>query len=844
MKKALQDYNKKRNFKITSEPEGKAGKSKGRKLAFCVQKHDATRLHYDFRLELDGVLKSWAVTKGPSFNPQDKRLAVHVEDHPYDYRTFEGVIPEGGYGGGPVMLWDEGTWEPVNDPHDGMKKGHLTFILHGHRMNGEWALIRMKGRPGEKRDNWLLVKAHKDEFVQTEEQSTVYLNENNTSVKTGRTMEEIKNGKVKAKEKTKTGIKKKSEKSVKTSRPSKKNTKDLDRLGKAYPEVQLATLVDHPPMGKDWWHEIKYDGYRILALIDQGNVRIRTRGGLDWTEKFQGIADELAKMNVKSAVLDGEAVVLDEKSASNFSKLKEALSENNQPDIHAFFFDLLHLNGKDYHDKPLSERKPVLDALLNKQSKLTHLHLSEHLDDSENLLPMVCKLGAEGVISKRIDAPYKFKRSKDWLKSKCGQEQEFVIGGFMPSSENPKAIGSLHLGFYKGGKLAYAGKVGTGFTRKLAKELYDALKPLQRKTMPFTDNMPKGERNAVWVEPRRVGQVSFWEWTPDRHIRHASFKGLREDKTPKQVTREVAEKISAPSKPSSRKKEDSLVLDNITITHPNRVMFPDAKVTKGDVARYYHEAMEYVLPFLEKRPISVIRFPGDINGEAFFQRNPMKGVSTDVQPVTFDYKDVKRTYFYIDTPEGLMSLVQMGAIEFHPWGVHVKDVHHPDHLIFDLDPAPDVPFAVVKLAALDMRQRLKNMKLESFVRTTGGKGLHVTVPIKPNIPWHDAKEWTRAFCEQMVEDTPDAYVATMTKAKRGGKIFLDFFRNDYTATAVSPFVIRGRKGAPVAMPVEWKELESIKSASQFTIKNARDRMNAKTRKLIAAQLNCIQKLPL
>lgn len=839
----LKDYNKKRNFKITSEPQGKIGKNKGKKLVFCVQKHDATRLHYDFRLELDGVLKSWAVTKGPSFNPQDKRLAVHVEDHPYDYRTFEGVIPEGQYGGGPVMLWDEGTWEPVNDPHEGMKKGHLTFMLYGHRMNGEWALIRMKGRPGEKRDNWLLVKADKDEFVQTEEQSTLYLDENNTSVKTGRTMEEINGGKAKQRGKAK---KVPPKPSAATKEKSVISRKSLDALGKSYPEVQLATLVEHPPMGKDWWHEIKYDGYRILALIDNGNVRIRTRGGLDWTEKFQGIADELAQLKIKSAVLDGEAVVLDEKGASNFSKLKEALSENNQADIHAFFFDLLHLDGKDYHTKPLSERKPVLDKLLNKQAKLTHLHISEHLDDSENLLPMVCKLGAEGIVSKRVDASYKFKRSKDWLKSKCGQEQEFVIGGFMPSSEDSKAIGSLHLGFYRNGKLSYAGKVGTGYTRKLAKELYNLLKPLQRKTMPFTDNMPKGERNAVWVEPEQIGQVAFWEWTPDRHIRHASFKGLREDKTPKQVTREKAKKT--PHKKSKKiraadNKQGELTLDNVTISHPGRIMFPDVKITKGQVAQYYHDAMDYVLPFLEKRPVSVIRFPGDINGEAFFQRNPMKGVSADVQPVTFDYKDVKRTYFYIDTPEGLMSLVQMGTIEFHPWGVHVKDVHHPDQIIFDLDPAPDVPFDAVKLAALDMRQRLKKMKLESFVRTTGGKGLHVTVPIKPNVPWADAKEWAREFCERMVEDVPDAYVATMTKAKRGGKIFLDFFRNDYTATAVSPFVIRGRKGAPMAMPVEWKELDNLKSASQFTIKNARERMNARTRKLIEAQLNCNQKLP-
>jgi bifunctional non-homologous end joining protein LigD len=886
----LKDYNKKRDFRITSEPAGKLRKG-GKTLAFCVQKHDATRLHYDFRLELDGVLKSWAVTKGPSFHPGDKRLAVHVEDHPYDYRTFEGVIPAGQYGGGPVMLWDEGWWEPVNDPHEGMKKGHLTFILHGGRMKGEWALIRMHGRPGESHDNWLLVKADKDEWVQTEEEATVYLDENNTSIKTGRTMEEIFGGPVLPGARKKTAVLKR--KAVSPAKVSsrrvakgvsvaglgetdsaaalqnlKKNkaagkAKDakgisVDKLTKTYPSPQLATLVEFPPLGPDWRHEIKYDGYRIMPFIGDGKVVMRTRGGLDWTEKFSLLAAEIKALGLTSAVLDGEIVALNDKGASDFSALKTALSDNDRQAMHLFVFDILHLNGEDLHKRPLRERQAALAKLLNEQDKAPHIHLSESLESDEEMLPAVCKLGGEGIVSKRVDAPYSFRRNKDWVKSKCGQEQEFVIGGFVPASNDPKMIGALYLGFYRNGQLSYAGKVGTGYTHKMAADIYKTLKPLASKTMPFTENAPKGDRNAVWVEPSRLCEVKFWEWTPDRHIRHASFKGLREDKAPREVVQELPEAMP-PSPPASRRgsgsraagassgsldrsEHDALILDNIHITHPDRVMFPDVGVTKGEVAQYYHDAMPYLLPFLEKRPISVIRFPGDITGEAFFQRNPMKGVSREVQPVHFVYKNVKRTYFYIDSPEGLMSLVQMGTIEFHPWGVHVNDVHHPDQLIFDLDPDPSVPFEAVKLAALDMRGRLKKLKLESFVRTTGGKGLHVIVPILPRVPWAQAKDWCRAFCENMVRDVPDAYIANMSKAKRSGKIFLDFFRNDYTATAVTGFVIRGRKGAPIAVPLAWKEIEGLTSADRWNIRNIRERFDTKTKKLIAAQLACQQDL--
>ena len=857
----LKEYDAKRNFDITSEPKGKIVKSDTSKLVFCVQKHDATRLHYDFRLELDGVLKSWAVTKGPSFDPHDKRLSVQVEDHPYDYRTFEGVIPPNQYGSGPVLLWDEGTWTPVNDPHEGLKKGHLTFMMDGKRLKGEWALIRMRRRPGDKHDNWLLVKAS-DEYALSAKDMKTYLDRENTSVRTGRTIDEIRGDKKSKqwgssrppKPETKATPASRARAKAQSSKPvsaSSGNMPGVEALMKSYASPQLATLVEHPPAGAGWVHELKYDGYRLMAFIADGKAVLRTRGGLDWTSKFQKLADELATLNVTSAVLDGEAVVMDDRGVTNFSMLKNALSNNDQDAMHLFLFDLIHLDGRDYVKEPLNVRKEALLTIL-KDAERAHLHYSDHMESDEAMLPKVCELGGEGIISKRIEATYKFSRSKDWLKSKCGQEQEFVIGGFVPASDNPKAIGSLHLGFYRGGKLSHAGKVGTGFNNKTAKQIFDLLTPLARDTMPFEDNKPKGERNVVWVEPKTLCQVAFWEWTPDRHIRHASFKGLREDKKAADVVQELPDSMpepaAGPKKPAKTKSkagsdDEALVLDGIKITHPDRVMFPDSGVTKGELAQYYHDAMDYVMPLISGRPISVIRFPGDITGEAFFQRNPMKGVSEEVQAVTFNYKDVKRTYFYVDSANGLMSLVQMGAIEFHPWGVKASDVHHPDQLIFDLDPAEDVPFEAVKLSALDMNQRFTNMGLESFVRTTGGKGLHVIVPITPHIGWEEAKDWAREFCEQMVKDVPDAYIANMSKAKRPGKIFLDFFRNDYTATAVSAFVVRGRKGAPVAVPLDWSEVEGLDSAAHWNIRNIRERFTKRTRELIDAQRNCQQLLP-
>jgi bifunctional non-homologous end joining protein LigD len=818
MAKLLSKYHQKRNFSITKEPKGKTGTRKKTGLVFVIQKHGARRLHYDFRLELDGVMKSWAVTRGPSYDPADKRLAVHVEDHPIEYNKFEGVIPQGQYGGGPVMIWDNGEWEPEEDPHKGLKKGHLTFQMHGQRMYGRWHLVRMHRR--EKRDNWLLIKGD-DEHVLKGRKNKKFLDLENTSVISSRTLEEIKENK---KQKKSPAIK-----TIKISKVSKiKSSKNIDALQKKYVSPALATLVEFPPDGPDWWHEIKYDGYRIMAFIEDGMVILRTRGGKDWTHKFQSVADEFAKLKVKNAVLDGELGVLDEKGVTNFSALKQALSDEDHSQIEGWFFDLLYLNGEDYAKKPLSKRKAMLEKLLRSR-KLPYIHYSEHFESTPHLLEKACKIGAEGLVSKDKNSIYHFRRSHDWVKSKCGQEQEFVIGGYMPARDNPKAVGSLLLGYYKNKKLLYAGKVGTGFGQELAKKIYKELKPLEIDKSPFKGEVEKSRRKHFWVKPETLCEVKFWEWTPDKHIRHASFKGLREDKAPKAVKREIPEKPPVKSKKSAKKK---FTIEGIAITHPEREVYPGANITKGDIAEYYARAMPYILPFVENRLISLLRCTDGITGQCFFQRNPMKGMGPDISGKTLTHNGNKHNYLYIEDAKGFIELVQMNAIEFHAWQSRVESVNKPDQIIFDLDPAEDVPFEAVKLAAEDIRRRLKAMKLESFPRLSGGKGIHVTLAINPKHSFDDVKAFTQDFAKRMERETSHVYIANMSKKKRKGRIFVDYLRNDYSATAIVPFSLRARKNAPVAVPITWKELETVKSAAGFHFSNIHKRLGKTTEKLI------------
>lgn len=830
---ALSEYNRKRDFSITGEPEGKTGRARKKSLEFVIQKHGARRLHYDFRLELDGVMKSWAVTRGPSYNPDDKRLAVHTEDHPMDYNHFEGVIPDKQYGAGAVMIWDRGEWHPDEDPHRGLQKGHLVFHLDGERMHGKWHLVRMHTK--EKRDNWLLIKSE-DEYSMQGAKSEGFLESEDTSVISGRTLAEIRDDLQPQKKVT--------PKKAKAAPKSRAKPADMSALQKKYGDVELATLVEYPPASDNWLHEIKYDGYRLLAFIRNGSVLLQTRGKKDWTHKFSTLAAALAKLKVRDAVLDGEAVVADANGRTVFAKLQAALSEGHDEKIEAWFFDLLHLNDKDYSALPLTERKAALEKILPEKS--AHIHYSPHFESSPGLLEKACKIGAEGLVSKLKDSLYRGRRTHDWVKSKCGLEQEFVIGGFMPAKQHAKAVGALLLGYYRNHKLHYAGKVGTGFNQKTSREIYERLIALKTAKSPFPDAIERGRREYVWVKPEQLCEVAFWEWTPDKHIRHASFKALREDKAPGEVREEKPEAPPSTKRTASapKKPKGTYTVEGIVISHPEREVYPGTGITKGDVASYYASAMDYLLPFAERRLLSLMRCTETVDGECFFQRAPMKGGKGNVSGVTTTHKGNKHTYLYVENAAGIIELVQMNTIEFHAWQSRTTDIGKPDQIIFDLDPAEDVPFEAVKLAAQDVRKRLQARGLESFPRLTGGKGIHVVAPIRPEHPWDLIKTFSHDLAIEMQRDVPDAYIANMSKQKRKGKIFVDYLRNDFSSTAIVPFSLRARKGAPTAVPTTWNALARIESPSQFRYDNHRKFLNAKTRQVVEEFLAFSQRLKL
>ncbi len=836
---ALEEYKRKRDFKKTAEPAPGRLKKSGNKLSFVIQKHDATRLHYDFRLEWEGVLLSWAVTRGPSFNPKDKRLAVRTEDHPIAYGDFEGIIPEGEYGGGTVMLWDEGEWLPENDISEGLKKGSLKFTLKGKRLQGKWALVRM--HTPDKRENWLLIK-EKDDFANTRKKAETFLDEWSYSVTSGRKMEEI------AKAKEVWSSKKGKKETKNTKAKSKTGAADVKKLTKKFAGVQLATLVDQPPQGKNWIHEIKFDGYRLLGFVSGGNVVLKTRNDLDWTEKFPSIAGSLSQINAKDAVIDMEAVITDEKGRTSFQGLQNALREGKNERIVAYAFDILYLDGKDLTHLGLLERKEKLGSLLKKTKAVSAIFYSEHiLGDGAKMLANSCKMDLEGIISKDANSKYSTGRQKNWLKSKCTKRQEFIISGMMAARSGGRHLGALYLGYYKGKKLSYAGKVGTGFTMKSAEDLAKKLNKIKSDKSIFTrddmEDVPAQEYKKIhWVKPELLCEIEFTEWTDSEHIRHPSFQGLREDKNAKAVMHEEPKAVKSVA-PKSKAKAASgkLLLEGIEITHPERVIDETSGVTKGDLARYYAAVAPYILKTLAKRPISLLRCPAGLKEQCFFQRNPGRGLGEDVQTFHFKHKGKKYEYLYIENAKGLMEIVQMGAIELHPWGADIKDIDHPDWMVFDLDPDTAVPFEAVKLAALDLRARLKKFKLESYLKSTGGKGLHVVVPLSAKNTWDEVKTFAETLAGQMVEEAPDAYVATMTKSKRTGKIFIDFFRNDYTATSVADFGVRAREGAPVALPLEWSELKKLKSANQFSMEDVVKRLKKKKPDL--ARYSKKQKLP-
>ncbi|WP_380782268.1 DNA ligase D [Sphingomonas sp. R86520] len=806
-------YNSKRDFAKTAEPAGTLAPGNGN--SFMVQKHDATRLHWDFRLEIDGVLKSWAVTRGPSVDPNEKRLAVRTEDHPLSYATFEGTIPAGEYGGGTVMLWDRGTWSPIKGKSaKDLDKGHLHFVLDGERMKGEWLLIRLKPRAKEKRENWLLRKIDDAAAGGTD----TLVEEALTSVSTGRTMVEIEEGKPAPKSKPKPSSRRKLKSQAASAGQEPRETPasaGVTKRGRGavaklpdFRELQLCTLVDAVPTGSAWLHEVKYDGYRALVSVANGKAKVFTRTGLDWTDKFAAIAHAAAKLPVESALIDGEIVAFKD-GHPDFSTLKDAISASG--DMTLFAFDLLELDGEDLTGLANLDRKARLQPLIPEDED--RLRYSDHvIGAGEQLFATMCREGLEGIVSKRADAPYAGKRTKAWLKVKCTHRQEFVIVGWLPSDKK-RGFKSLLLGVREGEGYRYAGKVGTGFDQALMDEIRDKLDALESKT-PTVEAPRAAVRGAKWVTPKLVAEVAFAEVTPDGVLRHSSFIGLREDKAAEDVVAETPAPL--PDAPAGNTAPET----SIKVSSRDRVIFDKSDVTKGDLADYYVAVSGIMLPFAGNRPISLVRCPQGRSRACFFQKHDAGSFGDAVHQVPIREKDGStEDYLYVDDADGLVACVQMGTIEFHGWGSSNATLEKPDRLVFDLDPDEGLDFGDTKKAAEHLKNQLAELGLVSFPMLSGGKGVHVVVPLTPEAEWPAVKDFADRFARAMAGADPERFVATMAKAKRKGRIFIDWLRNQRGATAVMPYSARARAGAPVAVPVSWTELRDIETAARWGVKD-------------------------
>jgi bifunctional non-homologous end joining protein LigD len=843
--KKLADYQAKRDFKKTSEPSGKAKVRAAEYPRFVIQKHAATRLHYDLRLEHDGVFKSWAVTKGPSLNPADKRLAVEVEDHPLDYGDFEGTIPKGEYGGGTVMLWDRGFWTPEGTQNidAALRKGELKFVLAGEKLKGSFVLVRMKrDRDGGKRNNWLLIK-HRDEFANEDD-----VTGQDKSVASARSMDQIAAGKGRGPKPFMAAGSKaadpsaiwhsnraKEAKGGKTPRAAKlqaatsarKTAKVSSEAMPSFVPPQLCKTLSRPPHGDDWVHEIKFDGYRIQLRVEDGAATMRTRKGLDWTDKFRAVAEAAAAL--PDGIIDGEVVALDDTGAPNFAALQAALSDGRSQDLVYFAFDLLFHRGEDLRSLPLSERKARLKALLAKSKTADSIRYVDHLSQAgDAVLRSACRMHLEGIISKRLGASYTSGRTETWTKSKCRAGHEVVIGGWSGSATN---LRSLIAGVYRGDHLVHVGQVGTGFNTRNSKDLLRQLKANATEKSPFAGKeAPRKQRDWNWVKPVLVAEIEFAGWTGAGMVRQSAFKGLREDKPARQVRAEH----SVPAKdadlatpaPSTKAKATGKaggIVMGVIISHPDKALWPADKgaapVTKRDLATYLEKVGPWMIEHLQGRPCSIIRAPDGINAQKFFQRHAMPGISNLVELTTVEGD--RKPYLQIDRIEGLIAMAQIAAVEFHPWNCQPHHVAVPGRLVFDLDPAPDVAFTAVIAAAKEMQGRLEKVGLQAFCKTTGGKGLHVVTPLKvkkgSELGWSEAKAFAQAVCSQMADDSPGKYLINMSKKQRTGRIFLDYLRNDRMSTAIAPLSPRARPGAPVSMPVNWKQVRDGLDPMRFTV---------------------------
>lgn len=867
---ALELYRKKRNFGITPEPKGKAIKRRSKDLKFIIQKHRASHMHYDFRLELNGVLLSWAVPKGPSLDPAHKRLAMHVEDHPLEYGSFEGTIPPKQYGAGTVLLWDRGTWRPKGDPEADYKKGRLKFELDGEKLQGGWMLVRSHGGKYDAEKAWFLIKEN-DEHARRGE--PLVIDELPDSVASGRSLEEISADPDRVWHSNKSVAD-----NVKTGAVKKKKPRfDLGAIKgavkAAMPEFfapELATLVKEAPAGDEWVHEMKLDGYRMLCRIEDGKAQIISRNGKDWTGNFASVERCAARLPVDNAWLDGEVAVMEADGRTSFQALQNALTTDHSAKLHYFVFDLPYLNGYDLRRAPLLERKRVLEALL--ESAPPTLRFSEHIQGAgEAFFKQACELKLEGMISKRAQSTYQSGRCRDWLKVKCSQRQEMVVGGYTDPEGTRSGFGALLLGVYEpDGKLRYSGKVGTGFNEAMLKALHKRLQALEIKAPAFR-NPPRGyeAKGAHWIKPELVAEIEFTEWTNDGTLRHPSFQGLREDKKPKDVVRERAAetedvteapaakkssgraKASAPAAKATKKTaakksgkasegsssakkrakaapatsdKDGATVAGIKISNPSKVLYPEAGITKHDLAVYYESISDWILPHLHNRPLTLVRCPNGWERSCFYQKHPDAKVNEVIERVTVQEGKGPTLYMMANSAEALVALLQMGAIELHPFGSSAPKLTCPDRLVFDFDPADDISWETLVEAVHLLKTLLEELGLETFIKTTGGKGLHVVVPIKPSFEWDEIKAFTKAVAELMVRSFPERFVATVTKSKRHGKIFVDYLRNADGATAIAAYSLRARANAPVATPIGWDELDEDIRRDYFNARNVPERV--------------------
>jgi len=837
MAKPASEYTRKRNFAITSEPAESKRKGKGKSqpgaLGFVIQKHDARNLHYDFRLELDGTLKSWAVPKGPSLDPTQKRLAVHVEDHPLDYAGFEGSIPQGQYGGGDVIVWDRGVWQPHGDAQKTYAEGKLKFTLVGEKLSGDWALVRTRLKGSGSKEQWLLIKEKDDiarpaaEYDITQEQpqsviSGAHVGEERSTPK--KSAASAANGKAKA--------------STSKSKAPTPAAKPMRRKAKsAFPDTlspQLATLVEAPPAG-DWLYEIKFDGYRMLTRIEGDDVRLFTRNGHDWTERLPELVKAFKGMKLRDSWFDGEVVVLDEQGLPDFQGLQNAFDAGNSKDILYYLFDMPFLSAEDLREVPLEQRRDALKHVLDAQKSRLLRYSDAFQAGHQDIVASAAAMGLEGVIGKRAGSAYVSKRNADWIKLKCRLRQEFVVVGYTAPQGSRSAFGALLLAVNAGEDgLVYAGRVGTGFTEVSLEQLHKQLKKLQRKDSPLAKNLSASQARGVqWVEPKLVCETEFAQWTREGIVRQAAFVGLRNDKPAKDVVREDAQPAKVASQtptktaaPQARKKAAQGKVDvaGTGVSHPDRIIDSKTGTSKIELAQFYESIADWILPYLNKRPVALLRCPEGIDGEQFFQKHAEHLAIPHIRQLDRALDPGHAALMEIDSLPALIGAAQMGAIELHTWGATRDRIETPDHFVLDLDPDPALPWRSMIEATQMVLAVLEELGLEAFLKTSGGKGMHIIVPLARQADWDTVKAFAKAIAEFASRQLPERFTATMGPKNRVGKIFIDYLRNSRGGSTVTAYSVRARPGLPVSVPIALDELAGLKSSAQWDITNLEQRL--------------------